>query len=254
MASDNIQIIKKVGIIIPAFNPDISQLTELVERIKNVCQQLKYQLIIVDDGSQNWKDIEGLKDNNVYLLKHSQNLGKGAALKTGFDYLLADNSVEIVITLDADLQHPPEKIPEFLTAFFENDWDIIVGYRRRDLKIMPFHRIISNTLTSLTISLLSGQMIRDSQCGFRLIDSRVIKRLKLTENRFHLESELLLRASFFKYKIGFVPIPTIYTDQKSSINNIADTLNFIFLLLRIIKERVAGKCLKYNEKKCYKNM
>jgi glycosyltransferase involved in cell wall biosynthesis len=240
---------KKIGIVIPAFNPNPSHLYALITRIVEVCKNYHTEILIVDDGSENSLILPAIKSVEIQFIKHNNNLGKGAALKTGFHHFLMKNQVEILMTLDADLQHPPEKIPEFINAFINKDWDIIVGYRSRNPALMPLHRILSNTLTSLIISMITGQLIRDSQCGFRLVKTNVIKTLDLYENRFHLESEILLRAAFAGFKIGFVPVPTIYSDEKSYINNIPDTLNFVGLLIKLFKERLTGKCISYNVKR-----
>jgi hypothetical protein len=120
----------------------------------------------------------------------------------------------------------------------DSRYELIVGYRIRHLNKMPFHRILSNSLTSLIVSVLSGQLIRDSQCGFRLIDTNVLRRIRLHENGFHQESELLIKAGWENVKIGFVSIPTVYHGENSAIRNIGDTIRFIFLILRISGERL----------------
>lgn len=229
---------RTIGVIIPAYQPSPDHLKELIRRLKAVCPP-QTNLLIVDDGSPEPVQIAevGLP---LTIIRHPQNRGKGAALKSGFHFFLRQKPVDLIFTIDADLQHPPEKIPEFLQAYHAGKFRVIVGYRRRNPKIMPFHRILSNSLTSLIISLLIGQNIRDSQCGFRLIDARLLEHLRLNENRFHLESELLVRAGWMGARIGFVSIPTIYTNQKSSIKNVADTLNFISLITKLIKERTVG--------------
>jgi hypothetical protein len=117
---------------------------------------------------------------------------------------------------------------------------VIVGSRKKNPRVMPVHRIISNTLTSLIISALIGQFVRDSQCGFRLYDREVIENVKLSENRFHLESEMLIKCGWQKYKISYIPFPTIYNEAPSAIRNFSDTINFITLIFRMIKERFAG--------------
>jgi glycosyltransferase involved in cell wall biosynthesis len=150
-----------------------------------------------------------------------------------------------ILTIDADLQHPPEKILEFLRQIRQSSHRIVVGFRERRLSQMPMQRILSNYLTSLIISSLTGRLIKDSQCGFRLFDSAILTGLRLEENRFHLESELLIKAAWQKIRIGFVRIPTIYLQEKSSINNFHDTLNFISLIFKLIKKRMLQACIPF---------
>jgi glycosyltransferase involved in cell wall biosynthesis len=230
----------EIGVIIPAYNPDHLQLQELIERLQQVTAVQPLRILVVDDGSQPPLQLPQQATPPGQLLRHNRNRGKGAALKTGFHYFFSDHGFELVITLDADLQHPPEKIPEFIQAYREGKGDIIIGFRRRIPAVMPLARILSNTLTSLIISLLTGQMVRDSQCGFRLIKKSALDHIRLKESGFHMESELLILAGGRGVRFGFVEIPTIYRQEKSSINNAADTLNFVRLILRIFKERISG--------------
>ncbi len=229
---------QKIGIIIPAYNPDPEQLDLLISRTATACKFCSFHILVVDDGSE--KPVKAAADGNIplELIRNPENRGKGAALKRGFRHFLVDQPVDYIVTLDADLQHPPEKIPEFMETLAANSADIVVGYRSRSPRTMPPHRILSNTLTSLLISLLTGQLVKDSQCGFRLIDARVLRNLPLEENGFHLESELLIRAAWKGFGLSFVPIPTIYNKEKSSIKNFADTVNFVSLIFQLIWERL----------------
>ncbi len=231
----------RVGILIPAYNPEAAVLSALLDRVSAACRGLDYRVLIVDDGSQPTVVLpERFKE--VAVLRHPENRGKGAALKSGFGYFTTVHPVDVVVTLDADLQHPPEFIPRFLEVYRGRTAALVLGYRKRTPGIMPFHRILSNTLTSLIISLLTGQLVRDSQCGYRLIERRLLEEFPLRENGFHLESELVIRTGWRRRRIAHVPIPTIYNNQKSSIKNIPDTLNFVGLIFLLVKERIFHGC------------
>ena len=233
---------KSCGIIIPVYNSD-SYLDELFQRIQKILKDLNdwvFKIVVIDDGSNPPivnKDIPGME---IEWIRHGQNEGKGAALKTGFRYFLSVPNIDPFITLDGDMQHPPELIPEFLKKYQSNNAKVIIGSRKKNPKVMPFHRIISNMLTSLIISLLIGQFVKDSQCGFRLYSREVIEKIKLSENRFHLESEMIIKTGWQNYKINYIPIPTIYNEAPSAIRNFSDTINFITLIIRLIKERLVG--------------
>ncbi|NIV03176.1 MAG: glycosyltransferase [Calditrichae bacterium] len=234
---------RQCGIIIPVYN-SAQFLEELLHRIARVQANLSdwtFQVVIVDDGSRPAVPQFSHFDNlDMTQLRHDDNLGKGAALKSGFIHFLKQEGISAVLSLDADLQHPPEYIPQFLEKFERGREDILIGSRRRHLKVMPFHRIISNTLTSFIISLLIGQKVLDSQCGFRLYSRRALQSVHAEETRFHLESEFLIRSGWQNFSIGHVQIPTIYNDAPSAIKNIPDTVNFIGLIFRLLKERISG--------------
>jgi glycosyltransferase involved in cell wall biosynthesis len=236
----------KTGFVVPAYNPDEPLLSRLISGIKNNCPA-DHQIVIVDDGSESPIKISGEQAKNIHIIRHNHNLGKGAALKSGFAYFGSAKNLRVIFTMDADMQHPPEEIPAFLKAYLAGKGELIIGCRKRSPGIMPLHRILSNTLTSLIISLITGHLIRDSQCGYRLIETTLLNRLFLTEKKFHLESEMLIQAAWKKYRIGCVFIPTIYGKEKSSINPVADTLNFISLICRMLVKRMFTSCMNSKE-------
>jgi glycosyltransferase involved in cell wall biosynthesis len=231
---------QKFGILIPAYKPDLAKLNNLLLQIGETCKLYRYQIVIVDDGSDLPEDFRPPRNIPLKIIRHPKNLGKGAAIRTGFRYFSENENVEFIITMDADLQHPPQKIPDFISLYRNNSLKLILGHRARTPGIMPFHRILSNFLTSLIISALIGRLIRDSQCGYRLIDRSLIDKFPVKENGFHFESEFLLKSGWRHASIGFVSIPTIYGKEKSSINNIRDSVNFVVLILRLLKERALG--------------
>lgn len=148
--------------------------------------------------------------------------------------------MQAVLTLDADMQHPPQFIPQFLEAYEAGRGEVIVGHRRRNRRVMPPHRMLSNWLTSRIISLMTGQHIPDSQCGFRLISRGALAQVDMRENRFHLESEFLIRCGWEKIPLGFVDIPTIYNGAPSAIRHLPDTLNFVAVVFKLSLERIKG--------------
>lgn len=236
-------IMPKCGIIIPVYNsPD--HLDVLLERTSAIADQLQnwqISLLIVDDGSSPALGSEsGSAAMDVAQIRHETNRGKGAALKTGFAHFLKNPEITAVLTMDADLQHPPERIPALLAAFKQGRGEVVVGCRKRDPGVMPFHRILSNAITTKIISLMIRQNVCDSQCGFRLYSRKVLEKIDLQENRFHLESEFLIRCGWMDFKIAHIEIPTIYNNAPSAIRNLPDTLNFIAVILKLSMKRIRG--------------
>jgi len=232
---------KRCGITIPVYNSDIylKELLDQINEIQKKTSPYKISVLIVDDGSNPPIAKQNITGLSIEWIRHSENMGKGAALKSGFNHFL-NQDINPIMTMDSDLQHPPAFIPEFLQKYDTGKFDVIVGSRKRNPKVMPIHRIVSNALTSFIISVLIGQSVPDSQCGYRLYSRGVIENVQLGENRFHLESEMLIKCGWKKYKIGFVAIPTIYNQAPSAIRNFSDTLNFITLIFKLLKERIIG--------------
>lgn len=231
-----------IGVLIPVYN-EFRYLPSVLEEIKQLQdrrQDVLFKIAIVDDGSTRSMPAIIRNSPEIHLLKHEENRGKGAALRTGFEYFLNHTHAVGVLTMDADLQHPPASIPLFLNAFHQKKGALIIGRRTRDISKMPFHRIVSNTLTSLILSFLVGQYIPDSQCGFRFYSRSVLASILVKEHGFHFESEILLRSGWRKFSFAFVPVPTIYNEAHSSIRNVSDTFKFIAVVCSTLLDRVKG--------------
>ena len=208
------------AVIIPAYNPN-PILDEIIVKVKKYVEKV----IIIDDGS---KTPIMVKHNGVDILRNTNNKGKGYSLIKGFKYAI-DNNIKEAITIDCDGQHDPDYIPEFLNC--EKSLDIVIG-NRDFTKNMPIHRKLSNTITSLILSLRCGKKILDSQCGYRLYNLEKIHIFDYNEPGFHFESEVLIKVLTNDGKITHVSIPTIYNDSISNIKNIQDTFKFISLIFR----------------------
>ena len=209
----------KTAAVIPFFN-ESSTIKEIVE------STLKYVdlVIAVDDGSTDNSASKITQIENVSLISIEKNKGKGFALKNGFQKAI-ELGVQIVITIDADLQHPSEFIP-FLIRELDN-FDIVIGNRMNDISTMPIQRIMSNKITSFILSKKTKQVIPDSQCGFRAFKINVLKNVATVLNGYEAESEILIFAGRKGFNIGSFPIPTIYTDSKSKMNPIKTILGFL---------------------------
>lgn len=217
----------KIYAIIPAYNSE-KTIRQVIDDTKTHLPEKS--LIVVDDGSHD-KTVEIIKDTGVIVLSHEVNQGKGAALKTGFKKAL-ESGADFIFTLDSDGQHQPEAVNRFLDALNQNKADIVLGSRMHDLAQMPFHRKLSNKITSGLISLRIGSPIEDSQCGFRLIRASVLAKINLERDRFDMESEFIIKAGLAGYKFCSVPIKTLYQNQSSAIRHISDTFRFIKLYLK----------------------
>jgi len=213
-------------VVIPAYNAGRT-IAELLERTLLFAK--REDVVVIDDGSVD-QTSQLAEEAGVVVLRQPKNKGKGEALKAGFEHVRANHYVAL-ITMDADLQHAPESIPDF-TRKAEHFSGIIIGTRKRNLRIMPFSRWLTNHLTSVIVSVLSGETVRDSQSGYRLIPVPVLKRVRLKSSKYEMESEILIKAARRGFKVGEVPIGTIYEGSRSFINPLVDTGRFIRLMWR----------------------
>ena len=216
---------KTFNILIPAFNASPT-IKELINQLFTL-EILPDNVIVINDGSTD-ETSSIAKELRVNVIDLHRNQGKGAALLSGFKYFLQNSYADYLICMDADLQHPVNSISDFL----KSDSKFTIGNREKSLKTMPFHRILSNVITSKILSIVTKQKILDSQCGYRMIHRDIISKLELNEKGFQLESEMIVEIAKMGIKIGFVDIPTIYNQSGSSINNVKDTLRFIRYILK----------------------
>jgi glycosyltransferase involved in cell wall biosynthesis len=214
----------KTLIIVPAYNAGRT-ISELLGRLTGYVD--RSDILVIDDGSAD-NTGELAREEGVTVLTHDVNRGKGAALKTGFRHAI-ERGYDAVVTLDADLQHDPDLVPDLLQWASTGKYDIIIGTRRRSGQ-MPVARAFANFASSIAISLFSGTLIRDSQSGYRWIGTDVLRRIPLRGDRYDLESEILLRVGLMGGSIGEVRVPTIYRDSVSSINPVTDSARAIRIL------------------------
>jgi glycosyltransferase involved in cell wall biosynthesis len=221
--------IEDIVIIIPAYNAGATVGDVLGKILEFIPAR---QVVVVDDGSS---DNTGTvaKKYGVQLIRHGKNRGKGAALKSGFQTALTTSQMRAAITMDADGQHAPGHVPEFIHSFRKTAADLIIGCRELRYPPMPLFRVASNRITSKLISWRVGLKILDSQSGYRLHSRQLLEQISLHTNGYEMETELLLKAIQAGMKIKFISIPTIYLGQQSHIRGLRDTWRFVKMLIKL---------------------
>ena len=188
-------------------------------------------VLVIDDGStDNTKEVA--ESLGAVVIRNEVNLGKADALKIGFKYAIEHN-FDTIALLDADGQHDPDELPKLLKKLNEG-YDIVVGARKFSPELMPPLRIFANSTSSFLVSLICGTKILDSQSGYRVLRTGVVKKITFETKRYQLDTEMLIKAARCGFKIGFVEINTIYTERaKSKINQIIDPLKFLWVTLKL---------------------
>ena len=217
----------KICVLIPAYNAQ-----ETLGAVLKKIEPLKVDTIVVDDGSSDQTE-RVASENGVHLLNHPLNLGKGAAIRTGFQYIL-QRDYQMIITLDADGQHSPSIIPSLLKIFQSVKPDILIASRAAEFGRMTFLRRFWNRLGVKAVARLCHSDITDSQSGFRLIRTEVLKKVDLSTFRFETELELLIKACKRGFSVLSVPINTQKVDGTASshFRPVADTWMVCKLFLR----------------------
>jgi glycosyltransferase involved in cell wall biosynthesis len=187
-------------------------------------------VIVVDDGSID-ATAQRARDAGATVIEQRPNQGKGAALRTGFRRALADG-VDAILILDADGQHDPAEIPQFLAAWAtEPTPDLVIG--RRGFRSMPPVRRLSNELGRIAFSWAVGRPIPDNQSGYRLVSRRLAEAtLASDEPGFAFEVEQITTCIRMGGTIAWVPIRTIYAGAPSHIRPLAHLREFV----RIVRQ------------------
>lgn len=215
----------KTCVVIPTYN-ESKEIRNIVRRIRN----LNLDVMVIDDGSDD-DTAKISRDCGAVVLRNLKNEGKGASLIKGFDYVLKQG-FDAVITMDGDGQHIPENILYFLKKAEDSKKALLIGNRMSRPLNMPRIRWLTNKFMSWFISLIIGQKILDTQCGFRLIKKDLLLKMKLKTFRYETESEILMAASKLGYRIESVPIETVYQGERSQIQPLIDTFRFIKFIVR----------------------
>lgn len=225
-----------ITLLIPAFNPD--------ERLESLAGELKeigfHNIVVINDGSREecrpiFERVEAIQGCRV--VEHAVNLGKGRALKTGFNYIYTHfRDTPGVVTADADGQHSPEDILKVARRLSAGEDEMIIGSRRIGGNV-PFRSMIGNVLTRHIFLMLVGKKIYDTQSGLRGIPRQYLPQfIKLDGERYEYELNMLINTKREGIEIFEEPIETIYIDDNKSshFNPFLDSMRIYFLLLRFI--------------------
>lgn len=221
-------------VVIPALDAE-PYVGGVVESCRRTVPEL--EVVVVNDGSRD-RTAEVAQDSGARILTHSVNLGKGAALKTGFRYAL-DRCCDAVITLDADGQHLPSEIPRFIATYQDTNADLIIGSRSHLFHGMVGRRRAANRFSAWSISRTAGVAIDDSQSGFRLYSARLLRAIPIRAEGFAAESEVIVRAGRGGFRIVSIPIDLGFVNgiSTSHYRPVLDTLRIAGV---VAKTRIFG--------------
>jgi glycosyltransferase involved in cell wall biosynthesis len=183
---------------------------------------LKYVplVLVADDGSSD-NTAQNAAEAGAEVLTIDRNRGKGHALKVLFNRAM-EEGYETVISMDADGQHDPEELPRFIHAHKKHPHHIIVGSRMHAIEKIPRARYNSMHIARFFISFAANQFIEDTQCGFRVYPLTLIKGMRLTQDRYVTESEILIKAGDMGGKIRSITTGAVYGQIQSHFRPILD--------------------------------
>jgi len=225
---------QKLCSIIPCYN-EARTIGPIVKRLR----EKGLDVYVADDGSTD-ETSSLARAEGAIVIRNQSNLGKGAALREGFKEVLKGDYGEVLL-IDGDDQHDVSDMNNLIDRMEETGAGLVIGNRMRDTSEMPIVRIVVNRFMSYILSKVSGQYVPDTQCGYRLIKSDVLKNTELESSNYEIESEMIVAVARAGYKIESTSIKTVYQNEKSRINPVIDTLRFMRLMIKIILKRERNK-------------
>ena len=226
----------KISVILPSLNPD----EKLMKVVNGLISEGFDDIIIVNDGSDDshlapFREAEGLEQ--VTVLNHDVNKGKGRALKTAFEYCAANRpEIDGVVTVDGDNQHRPKDIMACCRAMCDKK-KVILGCRDFSGKDVPPKSKIGNNITKFVFKFACGIKISDTQTGLRAIPAKYLKFMtEIKGERFEYETQVLLEMK--KHGISFeeVPIETVYIEDNATthFHPIRDSVKIYLVIFKFI--------------------
>jgi len=205
--------LESVWCVVPVYNNAAT-----VERVARACFSVLPRVLVVDDGSTDADLTTLFAGSGIEVLRHSENRGKGAALLSALHFL-KERGASWMITVDADGQHNPNDISEFLPAMKKYPTSILVGARDFSADHIPKGSRFGRKFSNFWIKLECGAKVSDSQSGFRAYPVELISKLKLKGRRYDFEVEVLTKAVWAGLTIQDVPISVFYPPKEERISH-----------------------------------
>lgn len=226
----------KLSIIMPAYN-EKNTIKEIIRQVRNVelPEGMDRELIVVDDASDDGTaDILKMEsDSVVRVLKHKENQGKGAAVRTGLEYAAGD----LIIIQDADLEYDPEDYKRMLAPILKKKAQVVYGSRfTGERRNMMFWHYVGNRFLSLITNILYNTTLSDMETGYKLFTKEALAGLRIRSNRFNFEPEIT--AKILRRKIRVYEVPISYSGREIEEGKKINWVDGFSALWTLVKYRV----------------
>ena len=211
----------RFALIIPLYNHE-----EKVADVVLGVLKLGWPVFVVDDGStdSSYERIKAI--DGIAILRHRENEGKGAAIRTGF--AAAAQVADWAVTIDADGQHHPEDVTRLIRAIPENQRPIIIGRREGMLTPdIPWTSRFGRQFSNFWVRLSGGPRMTDSQSGMRLYPLPEAMNLKVKARRFQFEVEILVKANWRGIPVIEAPIRVTYQPGSGRVSHFRPFVDFL---------------------------
>ena len=194
----------KLSVVIPVYN-EKNTIKDLIRKVDGV--NLDKEIIIVDDYSTDGtrEILKSLENNDKYkFFFHDKNMGKGAALRTGFKHVTGD----IVIIQDADLEYDPNEYEKLIVPIIEGNADVVFGSRflTGQHRVLLFWHYLGNKLLTTLSNMFTNLNLTDMETCYKVFKKEVLNEINFKSNRFGFEPEFTVKVAKRRYRIYEVPI------------------------------------------------
>lgn len=209
-----------ICVVIPTYN-NATTVADVISR----CKPYGLPVIVVDDGSTDATSAILKDQESIFIVRHCENKGKGAALLSGFKKA-QEEGFEYVITIDADGQHYPEDLPLFIDAIARHKSGIIVGSRNLEQKNMNSGCKFANKFSNFWFTVQTGLNLPDTQTGYRLYTLKDLHGLRFITSRYESELELMVFAAWHDVKIKPIAINVFYPSKEERVSHFRPAYDF----------------------------
>ena len=220
---------KNIWIVIAAYNE-----SETIAEVLTAFSDFPYHIVVIDDGSSDDTYTKALKFP-VTVLQHIANLGQGAALQTGIDYILQKEQCDCIVTFDADGQHKPGEIQKLVVPILNQEVNVVLGSRfiksESSLSLPPMRRIMLKMAIWFT-RITTRLPLTDTHNGLRAFSISAAQKIKITSNRMAHASQILNQISEKKISYKEIPVNIHYTEY--SLSKGQSILEFVNILWEIM--------------------
>ena len=221
----------KLSVVIPAYN-EKGTIAEIIRRVKAV--DVDKEIIIVDDYSTDGtrEILKDLAARGEKVFFHERNMGKGAALRTGFKHAAGD----YIIVQDADLEYDPDDYLKLLAPVLKGRAEVVYGSRfTGEHRDMFFHHWVGNKFLTLVTNVLYNTTLSDMETCYKLFRADIIKSIDIKSDRFNFEPEIT--AKVLKKKVRIYEVPISYAGREFSEGKKITWADGFFAVWALIKYR-----------------